>query len=487
MYMRYTLLIIALSIPVFGHAQAPNILWTKIYGGSEVDMAYSIQPTSDGGFVVVGGTLSFGAGNNDIWLVKLDALGDTVWTHTYGGAGSESGKSVEVTADGGYIVAGYVDITGGGNYRVYLMRTDENGYVLWTNTYGGSSADLGYSVKTTSDGGYIVVGETRLLGTPDVYLVKVDSLGNPVWFRIHGGLQAEEGRCIQVTHDGGFVIAGNTAEDAFLLVTDANGDTVWTQTYAGPNTDCFFSVVQTNDSGYVAVGATGSITAPDYDLYVVRTNEYGDILWTRTYGSSSHDYGFSVSAAHNGFIITGFYGWAPLFYSCELYLLRIDDNGDEIWSMTIPCGSECHGQSVKVTMDGGYVVAGWTSSYMYTDIDFVIIRTDEDTCYIQEQGNHEAGNLLLKILPNPFCHHADIRWQITDDSQNTCDGRAEIRIYDASGKLVKQFAQLLFTGYQASVQWDGRDDSNMVLAGGVYFVALRVGHYTATEKLLLIR
>jgi len=487
MDMRYIVLVIALSTPVLGHAQAPNILWTKIYGGNEHDMAYSIQPTSDSGFIVVGGTLSFGAGNNDIWLVKLDAQGDTVWTHTYGGAGWERGNSVEVTPDGGYIIAGSVDTTGGGNYDVYLMRTDENGYVLWTNTYGGSSADVGYSVKTTSDGGYIVVGETRQLGTPDVYLVKIDSLGNLIWSRIHGGLQAEEGRCIQVTHDGGFVIAGNTAEDAFLLVTDANGDTVWTQTYAGPNTDCFFSVLQTNDSGYIAVGATGTFAGPDYDLYVVRTNEYGETLWTGTYGSSSHDYGFSVSAAHNGFIITGFYSWAPLFYSCQLYLLRIDNNGDEIWSMTIPCGSECHGQSVKATMDGGYVVAGWTSTYMYTDIDFVIFRTDEDTCCIQEQLNYEAGNSQLKILPNPFCHHAVIRWQIVDDSQNISDGRVEIRIYDASGKLVRQFSQLSFTGYQASVQWDGRDDSSMVLASGVYFVTLRAGYCTTTKKLLLIR
>lgn len=486
--MRYVVLIIVFSIPTHGHAQSPNILWTKIYGGGDMDLAYSIQPTSDSGFIVVGATFSFGAGNSDIWLVKLDASGDTLWTHTYGGAGSEVGFSVEVTADGGYIVAGYVDTAGGSDYDVYLMRTDENGCALWTKTYGGSSSDVAYSVRTTGDGGYIVVGGTTQLGTSDVYLLKVDSIGDLLWAKIHGGSHAERGRCIQVTHEGGFVVAGNTDEDAFLLVTDVNGDTVWTQTYAGPNTDCFFSVLQTSDSGYVAVGATGSFAGPDYDLYVVRTNEYGDTLWTRTFGSSAdHDYGFSVCAVHNGYVVTGFYLWSPLFYTCELYLLRIDNNGNEMWSVTVPCGSECHGEAVKVTIDGGYVVAGWTSSYMYADCNFFILRTDEDTCSIQDQKKHEVGNAQLRLLPNPFCYHTDITWQIIDDCHDIGDVIAEIRVYDASGRLIRQFPQFSMTGQQASVRWDGRDDRGMILAGGVYFVTLRAGYYTTIKKALLIR
>jgi len=497
--MCYQFLVIILSTPALIHAQSPGILWTKVYGGSASDIAYSVQPTNDNGFVAVGVTHSFGIGNGDIWLVKLDSLGDTVWTHTYGGTGNDVGNSVDITTDGGYVIAGWTDSSGTGDYDLYLLRTDEEGTMLWTNTYGGPRADVGYSVEETSDGGYIAVGKTNHLGTSDVYLVKVDSLGNLLWTRMHGGSQDEWGRCVQENYHGGFVIAGYKDENAFLLVTDANGDTSWTQTYGGPNTDNFFSVQQTYDSGYIAVGATGSFTGPDYDVYVVRTNEYGDTLWTRTYGSSAdHDYGFSICATYNGYIITGFYAWSPMFYTCNLYLLRIDNNGDELWSMTVTYGSECHGESVQLTADGGYVVAGWTSPYPPYDCDFLILRTEQDTCYTQEQRNYGVNNLSLRIYPNPFQNETDIRYEIRDVGLELL--YISLQIYDAAGRLVRDFRLITSEGRGPSSQgngasdasrntlsWDGRDDRNLLLHSGVYFVTLRAGDFTATEKLLLIR
>jgi hypothetical protein len=492
-------LVITLATPLLMNAQFPDILWIKVYGGSENDIAHSVQLSNDGGYVVVGGTASFGAGNGDIWLVKLDSLGDSLWTRTYGGPGNEVGNSIDITADGGYIIAGWTNPNMTGDYDLYLLHTDENGDVLWTNAYGGSSEDIGYSVKETNDDGYIAVGETRQFGTSDIFLLKVDSLGSPLWTKIHGGSHAEWGRCVQETYEGGFVVAGYTDGDALLLVTDANGDTIWTQTYGGPNTDHFFSVQQTNDSGYMAVGATVSFTGTDYDLYIVRTNKYGDTLWTKTYGSSADDdYGLSISASHNGFVITGFYAWSPMFYTSELYLLRIDNDGNELWAMTITYGSECHGESVQPTADGGYVVAGWTSPYPPYDCDFLILKTAQDTFHIQEIIDYGVNDIILKAWPNPFRGCTEISYVLCKAGLGL--PHTLLQVYDATGQLVRNFHVppsnewgRISRGNRAQdnscyrVSWDGRDDLNVILPSGVYFATLKAPYLALTEKLVLIR
>ena len=152
----------------------PDTLWTRTYGGSNHDYARSVQQTPDGGYIVAGYTASFGAGGSDFYLVKINSQGDTLWTRTYGGSNGEEARSVQQTADGGYIVAGYTWSFGAGEYDFYLVRTNSQGSPLWTRTYGGSSYDYATSVQQTADGGYIVAGWTESFGAGnmDFYLVK---------------------------------------------------------------------------------------------------------------------------------------------------------------------------------------------------------------------------------------------------------------------------------------------------------------------------
>jgi len=154
--------------------------WWKTYGGTASDAGRSVQQTSDGGYVIAGRTGSFGAGDDDVYLIKTSASGDTLWTRSYGGTDSDRGYSVQQTSDGGYIIAGLTESFGAGQADVYLIKTDASGDTLWTRTYGGTEYDLGCSVQQTADGGYIVAGYTRSYGAGncDVYLIKTDSLGS---------------------------------------------------------------------------------------------------------------------------------------------------------------------------------------------------------------------------------------------------------------------------------------------------------------------
>jgi len=191
-------------------ADPGDTLWTRTYGGSSNDWGECLRQTSDGGYIIAGATRSFGAGSYDVYLLKTDSSGDTLWTHTYGGSSEDRGYSVQETSDGGFIVAGQTESFGAGESDLYLVKSNSSGDTLWTHAYGGSSSDYGYSVQETSDGGYIVVGVTGSFGAGgyDVYFLKTDSSGDTLWSRTYGGSGSDWGESVQHTSDGGYIVAG---------------------------------------------------------------------------------------------------------------------------------------------------------------------------------------------------------------------------------------------------------------------------------------
>jgi len=259
------------------------MLWTKTYGGKSWDEGWAVQQTTDGGYIVAGYTLSFGAGNYDVYLIKTDANGDMLWTKTYGGRKEDYGRAVQQTTDGGYIVAGYTRSFGAGWKDVYSIKTDANGNILWTKTYGGVNNDHGYAVEQTADGGYIVAGETYSFaaGKADVYLIKIDVNGNTLWTKTYGGADIDIGYAVQQTTDGGYIVAGETSsfgagwKDMYLIKTDANGNIRWTKTYGGSAVDEVYAVQQTTDGRYIVVGETYNFGAGGADVYLIKTDANG--------------------------------------------------------------------------------------------------------------------------------------------------------------------------------------------------------------------
>ncbi len=320
-------------------------LWSRTYGGGDLDAGYSARQTMDGGFVFAGLTYSFGAGAGDVYLVKTDSSGDTLWTRTFGSDNLDWAYSVRETPDGGYIVAGSTTSFGAITGDAYVIRTDSIGEPIWARGYGGYATENARSVCQTTDGGFIFVGSSDSYGAglSDVYLVKTDSLGYSLWYRTYGREGTDHGFDVQTTLDGGYIIAGEIyspvsgSRDAYLIKTDGAGDTTWTRTYGGSGGETGSSVAQSPDGRYVMSGYTESTGAGGRDVYLVETTSLGIALWSRTFGGSGWDWGRSVSlTSDGGYVIAGeteSYGAGER----DAYLVKTDADGVvEIGSGTPP-------------------------------------------------------------------------------------------------------------------------------------------------------
>jgi hypothetical protein len=360
----------------------------KTYGGTEDDMGWSAQQTSDGGFIVAGHTESFGAGDGDFYLLKISPEGDTLWTKSYGGISHDHAFSMQQTSDGGYIISGATTSFGLDKSDVYLIKTNSFGDTLWTKTYGGDSTDTGWDVQQTSDGGYIISGWTFSFTSSsqsDLYLVKTDSLGDTLWTKAYGDdIGSEGGWSVKQTSEGGYIIGGFNSsygagwDDVWLVKTDSLGDTLWTRTYGGSSMDFGFSVHQNSDGGYTIAGWTWSFGAGHMDVYLIRTNASGDSLWTRTCGGTGEDRGFtSDKTSDGGYIIAGktkSFGTGE----SDVYLVKTNSLGDTLWTRTFGGSGTDMSYSVKQTSDGGFLITGRTESFGAGGNDVYLIKTCPD-------------------------------------------------------------------------------------------------------------
>ncbi|MDI6840794.1 MAG: T9SS type A sorting domain-containing protein [bacterium] len=465
-------------------AQAPDTLWTKTYGGTGFDGGSSVQECAGGGFIIAGYTNSFGAGGRDVWLIRTDAQGGTLWTKTYGGTGSDGGSSVQECASGGFIIAGHTNSFGAGWDDVYLIRTDEQGDTLWTKTYGGTDHDRGYSVQECASGGFIIVGETCSFGAGwgDVYLIRTDAQGDTLWTKTYGGTKWECGYSVQECASGGFIIAGRTRsfgageDDVYLIRTDAQGGTLWTKTYGGTDTDWGFSVQECASGGFIIVGRTRSFGVGGEDVYLIRTDAQGNTLWIKIYGELLFsEWGFSVQeCASGGFIIAG---WTGSFGAGgrDVWLIRTDAQGDTLWTKTYGGTGSEWGESVQECASGGFIIAGRTNSFGVGLEDVYLIRVGKEQSGIEERNERlEIKDWRLEVYPNPATTGVRIQWLGVSERE-----RVSLKIYDLSGKLVKTIG--VSAGYrEIAVNLEE-------LTNSIYFVKMEAGKFKATRKLTIIK
>ncbi|MBI4863000.1 MAG: hypothetical protein HY815_22465 [Candidatus Riflebacteria bacterium] len=360
--------------------------WAKTYGGGNDDRAYDTRATADGGYIVTGWTKSFGAGDADVWVLKLDSQGKILWEKAYGGAGEDVGTSIRQTAEGGYAVAGWTASFGSGGNDVWVLKLDAQGNLIWQKTYGGAYPDHSYAFQQTSDGGYIVAADTfsfpSYTATTDVWLLKLDAQGNVIWQRIYGGLNYDWVYCVQQTTDAGYVVAGHTRsfgagnEDTWILKLDGQGDIDWQATYGGTGRDWATGVRQTEDGGYVALGYTTSFGAGNYDVWLLKLDGLGNVDWQRTYGGAGIDYGWFIEQAEvGGFVVSGL---TQSFGAGDgtAWLLKLDTLGNVAWQKTYGGAGGDWGMGVHGTTDGGYVMGGLTSSFGAGSVDAWLLKLD---------------------------------------------------------------------------------------------------------------
>jgi hypothetical protein len=394
-------------------------------GGSRDVLALSAQQTADGGYIVAGyasgqpvetlepsGTPTLeltptptrtpvGADNQDLLLLKYHRSGVLEWARTASVSSEDVVDSVRQTADGGYVLAGYTSSSGYEDRDVLLLKYDSAGVLQWARTTGGSNEDIAHSVWQTADGGYVVAGETRSCGAgqTDILLLKYDSTGTLEWARTAGGGDYDDALSVQQTADGGYIVAGYTRsyglayENVFLLKYDSEGTLSWAKTTGGNNEDMARSVQQTVDGGYIVAGYTYSYGAGSRDILLLKYDGSGTLEWARTAGNNTSDSACAVQqTTDGGYIVAGETVILEPLVGAEVFLLKYDSAGTLEWARTAGGGSADSVHSVQQTTDGGYFVAGSTSSYGAGDVNVFLLKTDRE-------GNIADCALVSPALP----------------------------------------------------------------------------------------
>ncbi len=322
-----------------------QLQWEKNYGGSLNDEATSVQQATDGGYIVAGSTssdngdISFNNGDEDFWIIKLNASGNLEWEKTYGGTNVDRAESIKQTPDGGYIVAGFSASQNGdvddnyGNFDYWVLKISSTGVIEWEKNYGGSGPDWAYEIELADDGGYVVAGSSISddidiidnHGFYDYWILKIDATGAIEWQKNYGGAGEDRAYDIHKTNDGGYVVGGSTystnidvtgnfgGSDYWVLKLDSDGELLWQNNYGGSGSEWAWSIDLTDDNGFVVCGRSNSSDGMvndgkgNRDFWVVKINSSGGVEWTNSFGGTSIDVAYAVHQTDDdGYIIAGY-------------------------------------------------------------------------------------------------------------------------------------------------------------------------------------
>lgn len=387
---------------------AADTLWTRVYGGTGNEIAYSVIEASGGHYLAAGYTTSFGAGNQDGWLLKLDKSGDTLWSKAFGGTGYDGLHCVIESTDGGYLLVGFTESFGSGGKDVYLVKTDADGNEQWTKTYGESLQDVGYAACEAS-GGYVICGYIdgpSAWNKGDAWILKIDENGDLLWDKQYGG--PGEDYCISVRPEStGFIMSGvNSAsgsKDAWLVRIDDAGDTLWTSIFGGGGQDVSYGVGLSHDGGYVITGyADGTGAWTPGDLWIIKTDSGGAEEWRKTYSAGPENFGFDIyPTTDGGYVVAGLKG----SNGGDLWILKTDEAGDTTWTGAWGGVGRDNALSLCITSDGGYLAGGMSTEGSSPAL--YLVKTQP----VLELGSPDGGENL------PAGGTYTIRWHVENHPQ----------------------------------------------------------------------
>lgn len=360
------------------------LTWETVVGGTEIDEGYSIISTFDDGCIVAGTTESFGSGEGDIYIIRLNRGGDTLWTKTYGADQDDRGRAITHTPNGGYIVAGDIPSFGASAYDMFLIRIDSKGDMMWYKTYGGSGNETAYSIETLPDGNSLIAGFTSSFGSRHgIYTLKINQFGDILWSNVFWGDAIIYYRVAMTSINGGLYITGSymlqedsgAHNDVFVIKTNSEGDSLFTKFIGGTKDDMGYSIVTTPDGGCIVAGTTRSFGAGGLDVYLIRLNSSGDIIWTKTFGNQGADIANSIISSSDGSFVIAGYSESFAGADKNVLLMKIDIDGNLVWARSLDSFPVMDfAYSVTQAIDGGYILTGYRSlsknKYVY------IIKTD---------------------------------------------------------------------------------------------------------------
>ncbi|MBV6484359.1 MAG: hypothetical protein KFKLKKLM_00856 [Flavobacteriales bacterium] len=477
-------------------AQPPSIEWQKALGGGGPDEASSIQQTTDGGYIVAGRSNSFTSSNYSssvFWLIKLTSTGVISWEKVLGGNGYDLATSIQQTTDGGYIVAGYSnsfdgDVTGNhGNYDYWIVKLTSSGAITWQKSFGGTGDDKAWSIQQTTDGGYIVAGETDSKNgdvtgntSPEngCWVVKMSNMGVITWqiFFTKGLSYSSGAKSIQQTSDGGFIVAGHAigmngpywspsvmiGPSYWVIKLNSSGVIQWEKILGGSSSDYSTSIQQTVDGGYIVAGYSESNDGDvignhgGYDYWVVKLTSTGTIVWQKSLGGTGDDGAYSIQqTTDGGFIVAGSNNSIDGDVTVNLggndyWVVKLTSTGNIEWQKSLGGTEADAAWSIKQTTDGDYIVAGGTLS---SDGDVTGHTYNSDYWVVKLSSSIGVSEIaeLNKIIayPNP-----------AKDLINITNGQGNYIITDVFGRMVKE-------GYITSEDFQLNTNE---LKSGIYFL-----------------
>ena len=310
------------------------------YGGANDDEAHTLCITNDNHYIIAGTTMSFGSGGKDICIIKTNENGNVIWSKTYGGSQDELPRSIIQTNDNGFIIVGNTYSFGHGERDIYILKIDTDGNLQWSKVVGGDAEDRGFTVVELNNGDFIVGGTTQSFGAGmrDAYIFRIDSTGNVAWNNIIGGAGLDNCFTIRRTTDNNFIFTG-TQESfgpgfrAFFIVKfNEQGDILLTKSIGTDYEEHTYNLLPTIDDGYIFLGHTPVYGAGSWDIVAIKTNSNFEAEWAKTYGKAGNDYNREIIETDDGFLIFG--TTASFGNGGDLMLIKINHSGDIQWSKT---------------------------------------------------------------------------------------------------------------------------------------------------------
>ena len=358
-----------------------NETWSATFGGPLMENGYAAIPAGDGGYVIAGDARSTSSVvSSDALLIKSSGTGSVIWEKKFGGSLYDSAKSVAAVGSDGFIVAGTsLSFSPGGGQDAWLIRTNADGTERWNRSYGGWSTEYFNAVIPTIDGGFAATGTTSSLGSGagDLYLVRTGSDGTETWHATFGGAKYDYGTSLQQLSDGGYIIAGTTyslgpsESNVYLVRTDSAGNLLWQKTFGTNRLSYGNDLVVLPDGGFVVVGYTDPYPSPgSRSVYAVRTDGSGNLIWEKTPGNDRiiSEGRSVVRTPEGGFVITG--------GSLGLFLVGLSADGITEWQQVIARSPNDWGNTIEPAPGGGYILGG-----------------------AREQGNNNWDVYLMKVDP----------------------------------------------------------------------------------------
>ncbi|MFC1483703.1 T9SS type A sorting domain-containing protein [Candidatus Neomarinimicrobiota bacterium] len=480
---KLCLIIVATSL--FASLQAqPDTLWTKTMGYTGNEYFTSIERTTDGGFILGGSTSSFFNDTSSYWLVRLDSDGDTVWSKVFRANEKYDNQNVLQTSDGGFAIAGDGD--------PWLIKTDANGIEEWQQASSTLSDNVTiYGFEQTADQGFIATGIVETDSGRNDLVVKTDNNGAVVWINSYGGEHDAAGLAVTETSDGGIAVAGakkhttsGGVNHGWLLKLSASGDSLWSVVY-GDTADGYFKGLQeTADGGFILVGLINpspNDTSSSDDMYLVKTDSLGVHEWTQIFGGADNDEGMTVIQTIDlGYTFIGF-GALETGGDPGAWVVHTDANGDILWTLVPGDPNYYFGLDLVELSDNEYLLAGGRIDWDLEEAFGWIARVGTPVVAIDPTPGTPIEFALRGNYPNPFNPGTTIRFDLPEATEMS------LVIYDMLGREVVQLVRgRLASGYR-QVVWNGRTNSGHEAPTGIYFARLTTATDTRAIKMLLLK